>query len=628
MPDSLHMAVTLGVLALTVIGFVSTKIRNDLVALCSLLLLIVTRVLTPQEAFSGFANSIIFVTAGMFVISTAIVRTGLAAVISNQILAVAGKNTHLLYFLVMIIAAVTGSMVSNIGTVAIMLPIVVGLAMNIGQSPSRFLMPLAFMSSIGGMFTLIGNSPNMVVNDVYVKAGHPTLKLFSFFPVGLVCFLFGLLVLTPVTSFLLHRLVKKKKEKQSGDSKQGLSLKDLAEKYHLAENLFKVTVPGDSPVVGRRLLDLCWPEKSGVVIQEIDRVERSAGYFGIGQPKSVQVAPEPGTVIYPGDTLRVRGSPHSVRTMVDDCRLQLVGPEKESRYQDKDRFVAIGICELILMSSSRLVKRKVCESGLRDHFGLTVLSIHRGDQYIWADIKDQEMQAGDALLVQGAWSSLAKLDEFTHDWVVVGRPKEHAGVGRLREKMPLVAVVLAAMVLSLAFNLVPTVTAVLMAAIALVAGGCFKNMDEAYAAINWENLVMISCLLPMALAMEKTGIVGGISSVLLTLGVKFGPYVALGVIYAAASGLNIVMSTTPVALLVSPVAMNIADSLGYHPLPFLFAVATAASMSFASPFSTPANALVMSAGRYTFGDYMRIGLPLQILMGVVMVFALPRLFPF
>ncbi len=628
MPNSLHMAVTLGVLTLAVAGFVSGKIRNDLVALLALLTLIVTRILTPQEAFSGFANSIIFVAAGMFVISTAIVRTGLAGFISNKILAVAGANTHLLYFLVMIIAALTGSMVSNIGTVAIMMPIVVGLAIGINQSPSRFLMPLAYMSSIGGMFTLIGNSPNMVVNDVYVKAGHPSLKLFSFFPVGLICFLFGILVLTPVTSLLLSRLVRRKKDKQTGEAKHGPSLKDLAEKYHLAENLFKVTVPGDSPVVGERLLDLRLPEKSGVMIQEIDRVERQAGYFGIGQAKTVQVAPGPGTVLYPGDTLRVRGSRHSVRAMVEECRLELVGPEKESRYQDKDRFVAIGICELVLMSSSRLVNRKVWESGLRDHFGLTVLSIHRGDKYIWEDIRDQEMLAGDALLVQGSWSSLAKLDEFTHDWVVVGRPKEHAGVGRLREKMPLVAVVLAAMLLTLAFNLVPTVTAVILAAIALVLGGCFKNMDEAYAAINWENLVMISCLLPMALAMEKTGLVDIISSTIISLGSRFGPEAALAVIYAAASGLNIIMSTTPVALLVAPIAMNIAQNLNYHPLPFLFAVATAASMSFASPFSTPANALVMSAGRYTFGDYMRIGLPMQILMGVVMVFALPRLFPF
>ncbi|MCC8164867.1 MAG: anion permease, partial [Planctomycetes bacterium] len=180
----------------------------------------------------------------------------------------------------------------------------------------------------------------------------------------------------------------------------------------------------------------------------------------------------------------------------------------------------------------------------------------------------------------------------------------------------------------LAINVIPTVLAVLLAATVLTLGGCFRNMDEVYQAINWETLVMIASLLPMATAMEKTGVLDIVSGVMMEIGRDHGPMVALAVVYGVASLMNILISTTPVALLIAPVAMRIAVDLGHSPLPFLFAVATASSMCFASPFSTPSNALVMSAGRYTFMDYMRIGLPLQILMGVVMVLVLPWLFPF
>ncbi len=623
LPESLHMAYTLAVLAAAVVMFIAGKIRSDLVALCSMLALTLAGIITPQEGFSGFANAIIFTTAGMFVISRSIVRTGLANVVSNRILSVAGKNTHVVYALIMLLAALIGSMVSNTGTVAIMMPIVVGMAMTLDESPSRFLMPLAFMSSIGGMFTLIGNSPNMVVNEIYVKAGYPSLKLFSFLPIGLVCFAFGMLVITPVTSYFLSR---RKNEKAS--ARKGLTLKALADRYDFAGNMFRLTVPGDSPIVGERLADLRVPEHDGIYIQEIDRVDQRQGYFGFKHVREQQISPGPGTVIQRGDTLRVKGSKEQVEAMAERCRLVLLGPEEKTDYQDADRFVSIGICELVLMSSSRLVKRKVFESGLRDQFGLTVLSIHRGEKYVWQNIKDQVMEAGDALLVQGAWSDIGKLDEFSEDWVVVGRPREHAGAGRLRGKMPLVAIVLVLMIGVLALNVIPTVIAVLLAATVLTLGGCFRNMDEVYQAINWETLVMIASLLPMATAMEKTGVLDIVSGVMMEIGRDHGPMVALAVVYGVASFMNILISTTPVALLIAPVAMRIAVDLGHSPLPFLFAVATASSMCFASPFSTPSNALVMSAGRYTFMDYMRIGLPLQILMGVVMVFVLPWLFPF
>ncbi|MCD8139613.1 MAG: SLC13 family permease [Planctomycetaceae bacterium] len=618
-PDSLHMLYALGILAVAVVFFVMGKIRTDLVALCALLALLVLGVLDTSEAFTGFSNPIIFTTAGMFVISGAIVRSGLAAVVSQRILGIAGNRVHVLFMMIMLLAAVIGSLVSNTGTVAIMMPIVVSLAMSIDESPSRFLMPLAFMSSIGGMFTLIGNSPNMVVNALYVRAGFPSLHLFSFFPVGVVCFLFGMLVLAPATSYYLSR--RKRSAKES--VRTGVTHKDLVKKYHLAESTYVLRLSEGSDLAGQSLEDLRLPERYGVLVQEVSRPAEHKGLF---QPKNLSFAAGPGVRLQTGDYIRVLGSPTGVQAMVDAGRVEVESHYTGGEGREMFRLGSGGICELVLMSSSRLVKRTVVESNLRAQYGITVLGIQRGNQYLIDAIKDQTMQSGDALLVQGSWTALDRLgDASDMNWVVVGRPKP--GLGMV-EKIPMVALVLVLMILAMAFNLVPTVVAVMLAATVLVFGGLFKNMDEVYSVVNWETLVLIACLLPMATAMEKTGVVGIFSENMVALSADYGPRVALAAIYAVASVMNIFISTTPVALLVGPVAMQVALGMGYSPLPFLFAVATASSMCFASPFSTPSNALVMSAGRYTFMDYAKIGLPLQFLMGVVMVLVLPWLFPF
>ena len=614
---------TLIILFLTVAAFITGRFRTDLIALCSMLALTLSGVLSAQESLAGFANPIIFTTAGMFVISGAIVRSGLASLISGKILKVAGKNTNVLFMTVMLLAALIGSLVSNTGTVAIMMPIVVGMAKTIDESPSRFLMPLAYMSSIGGMFTLIGNSPNMVVNDVYVKAGYPSLQLFSFLPIGIACLLFGMCVLAPVSSYILSR----RKNEKSVFRKKSLSLRELADSYNLSRNMYTVVVPAKSPIVGKSLQELGLTERTGVVVQEITRRDPRRAPFR-RQERPIQIAPESCTVVMAGDTLRLLGTAAAVQDMTEKCELGGASPVNKGKAASGIHFDSIGICELVLMSSSRLVSTTVAESGLRKQFGITVLSVHRGDQYLWENVKDLTLQSGDALLVQGTWANLGRLDEYSSHWVVVGRPLDQQGTSRRREKIPLVAGSIAAMLIAMTAGIVPTVAAVLLAALALVIGGCFRNMDDAYSTINWETLVMIACLLPMATAMDNTGILDVVAGRMVALGATYGPHAALAVVYAIASGMNILISTTPVALLVAPIAMQVAVGLGYNPLPFLYAVATATSMCFASPFSTPANALVMSAGRYTFLDYMKLGLPMQILMGVVMIFVIPWLFPF
>jgi len=616
------MIITISVLSLTVVLFTSGKFRSDIVALCALLSLVLFGVLTPQEAFSGFSNTIILTIAGVFIIGGAIVNSGLANAVSDRILAVAGTNQNVLFMLLMLITAMIGSLVSNTGTVAIMMPIVASLSMTLKASPSRFLMPLAFMSSIGGMMTLIGNPGNMVVNDVYVKAGYESLTLFSFLPVGIVSLIFGMLVLAPATSYYLSRRKNEKGEPKN----QGQTLTDLADKYQLARHMYRISVPPDSPMAGRSLMELNLTGTYDIFLQEIRRKKKLPDHFYPKQGQ--QIAPGPAVVIEADDILYALGSQEHVGALAEAYDLKQIKLKEDEDAKDKYHFESIGICELVLMSASRLVNRTVAESGLREQFGLTVLGIQRGQQYLLAGIRDQVMQSGDALLVQGTWENLARLQAYSPHWVVVGHPWDQAGTGGLKRKIPYVASVLLLMIVSMAAGLLPTVISVLLAALAMGVGGCFKNVEEAYSSINWETLVMIACMLPMAIAMEKTGLVGLISVYMTDFGLNHGPQAALAMVYSLTSVLNIIISATPVALLVAPVAIQVSVDLGVSPLPFVFAVAVSSCMCFASPFSTPSNALVMSAGRYTFFDYLKIGLPLQALMAVIMILALPRLFPF
>lgn len=617
-----EMIATLLILLITVFLFAQGKVRSDLVAIMALLSLMLSGIITPEEALSGFSSPVVIMMISVFIIGGAIVRTGLAHKISRRILGLAGDRQNLLFLLIMLMTAAIGSIVSNTGTVAIMMPIVVSIANTINVPPSRFLMPLAFMSSMGGVLTLIGNTPNLVVSEAMTKAGFPALKLFSFFPLGVVCVFFGAIIIGPVTAFLLSR----RKDKKGEDTNKSLSLKELAEKYHLEQNIYKIKVPYGSPIVGKQLLELNLTATYAVHVHEIRRKQKRKSHFG---PESlVQIAPGPKTVIETGDTLHVMGTLGSVESFIRDFGVILDGPLSAIDSGDGMRFDSIGICELVILSTSRLVGRTVAEAGLREQYGVTLLGVHRNDKYMLDNLINVPLFAGDSLLVQGSWQAIRRLQDNNSEWIVVGRPLDQSPENNFENKIPIVIAVMLGMVITMSTGLLPTVTSIMLAAALLIIFKCFKNPSEAYSFINWESVVLIACMLPVSVALQKTGLIDLAARSLSGLVSGHGPYVALAVMYASASGLNLVISTTASALLVAPIAIEIAVSLGYSPYPFAFGVALAAGACFSSPFSSPANALVISAGRYTFLDYIKIGLPMQILLGIIMIFIIPMIYSF
>lgn len=621
------MITTLIILALSAVFFVNGKLRSDLVALCALVLLIVFNILKPEEALSGFSNPIVIMMVGLFVVGGAIFKTGLAKMISSKILRLAGKSELKLFILIMMVTAFIGAFVSNTGTVALMLPIVVSMAASANISPGRFLMPLAFASSMGGMATLIGTPPNLVVDEVLSNARFTDLSFFSFTPIGVICVLIGLVVLIPLSKFFLV----KKEDGKDTKTTTGHSPKELAKKYQLSDNLYRIQIRPGSRIGGKKLQELNITQAYNLSILEIRRQSSSQGRF----LKTVdQSLAGPHTELQENDILYVFGPFEKVNQFAKEQNLELtdthVSEYVEGAEVEKLSVREIGIAEVLLMPDSKLINKAVKDSGFRDKYSVNILGIQRKGEYILNDIKDIKMHAGDILLIQGTWDSIARMSQKQSQWVVLGQPLEEASKVTLDYKAPVAALIMVLMIAAMVFDFIPIppVAAVIIAGILMVLTGCFRNVEEAYKTINWESVVLIAAMLPMSLALEKTGASNLISEKLVSGLGDYGPLVLMAGIYFTTSLLTMFISNTATAVLVAPIALQSAIAINVSPYPFLLAVTVGASMCFASPFSTPPNALVMSAGKYTFMDYVKVGLPLQIVMGIVMVFILPLLFPF
>ena len=619
------MVITLIILVLSAVFFMSGKVRSDLVALCALISLLIFQILTPEEALSGFSNSVVIMMVGLFVVGGAIFQTGLAKMISSKILKLAGKSELRLFLLVMLVTSAIGAFVSNTGTVALMLPIVVSLAVSAGMNPSRLLMPLAFASSMGGMMTLIGTPPNLVIQNALTSAGFEPLSFFSFLPVGLICVTIGTLVLMPLTKWFLSKKGKKQEVNASGKS-----LNQLVKEYGLSSNLFRLRADMSSLLVGKTIIDLDVRRKYGLNILEVRRGDISQNRF---LKTITQKLAEPDTVMQEQDVLYVTGEVESVERFAEDYLLEMLDghtTEEAAKANNSLDFYDIGIAEIVLMPSSNLANRTVKDADLRGKFNVNVLGIRRKKEYILQDLGNEKMHSGDVLLVQGTWQDIARLSKEDADWVVLGQPLNEAAKVTLDYKAPVAAAIMVLMVVMMVFDFIPVapVTAVMIAGVLMVITGCFRNVEAAYKTINWETIVLFAGMLPMSLALEKTGASEYISNSLVTGLGSYGPIVLMAGIYFTTSLMTMFISNTVTAVLMAPIALQSALQIGVSPVPFLFAVTVAASMCFASPFSTPPNALVMPAGQYTFMDYIKVGLPLQVIMGIVMVFALPLLFPF
>ena len=631
------MTITLIILVITVAMFIWGRVRADIVALTALAALLVLGILTPAEALAGFSSPIVIMMIGLFVVGGAIMQTGLAKLTGNKLMALSRGNETITFLLVMLVTSFIGAFVSNTGTVALMMPIIMSIAAGSGMQSSRFLMPLAFAGSLGGMLTLIGTPPNLVIDEVLTAAGYQPLAFFSFFPVGIIVIAIGIIVLMPLSKIFLSR-------KQSGKKKKTKSLDDLVDEYRLLDNLHRFIVPSSRTsaardengnqldIVGKTLKELSIQKKYGVSIIEIRNEKKSR----LGLVKDVnQNMAKSSSTIQVHDTLYIIGDEQKMQRFAQDYGLRKMKDVKIDFYD-------LGLTEIVVMPTSNFAGLRIGEANLRKRFGINVLGVKRGSssssseggrggsEYITDNLIAAKLHVGDMLLVQGEWTNLAHLTADTTNWVVLDQPEKTADKVLLDYKAPVAAAIMLLMIAMMVFDFIPVapVTAVIIAGLLTVFAGCFRNVEAAYKTINWESIVLIASMMPMSTALEKTGASALVSQGLVDSLGAMGPTALLAGIYFTTSLMTMFISNTATAVLMAPIALVAAQQVGVSPYSFLFAVTLGASMCFASPFSTPPNALVMKAGGYTFMDYVKVGLPLQIIIGVVMTFVLPLLFEY
>lgn len=629
------MIAAFAILGATVALFVFSKLRADLVALLSLLALYLSGILTTQQALAGFADSTVIMVAALFVVGEGLSRTGITAWLGQFFMRQAGDSETRLLLVVMIGTAALSAFLSNTGTVAMLLPAVVAAAWRIGSLPSKFLIPLAFAANLGGLMTLIGSPPNIVVSDTLANAGYGGFGFFEFAIVGI--------PLTIVAALFILTLGRKLlPARQGGGQSVDLdqSMAELAESYRLASKLFRLRVRSGSALVGKTLAEAALGQRYGLSVLAVERAggvdpadasrlarRRQAMRDQLDRLQSdANALPGPDTKLQAQDFLLVKGNPQVVEALTSELGVGVepIDPAKES-LSDLLLSQEIGVAELLLTPRSDYAGRTVAEARMAEAHELQVLTVRRGEKVL--PRQETRLEFGDALLVRGKWEAIDRLRQDSPDFVVVGEPEAMARqVVKLTPRSAIAVLVLLAMVGLMLFNVVPTVVAVLLAAVAMVLTRCVTP-EGAYRSVNWQTVVLIAAMLPMSTALEVTGGASLIANTLVgTLG-AIGPIALMAGVYLLTTGFSQVMSNTATTVLVAPIVLQAALSLGISPEPMLMMVAVGAAAAFLTPIASPTNTLVFVPGGYRWGDYAKLGLALVVLVLLISLVIVPLAWP-
>ena len=617
-----EMWLVLGILLIAIILFITEWLRVDVVALVVVIVLMVSGVLTTGEALAGFSSTAVLTIASLFIVGGAVLHTGLAGTIGRRILAVAGNSEWRLVLVIMATVALLSGFMSDTGTVAVLLPAIISLSTNTKISPAKLLIPLAFGSLLGGAMTLIGTPPNIIVNDVLREAGYESFSFFSYTPMGLVMAVIGIgFMLTVGRRLLPDRRVKM-------ETQPVVTPKEIVDVYRLPENLLRLRVRRGSGLIGLNVFESGLREQFGVNVLKIMRPPQLTELMGNGrnhdEQKDTALMPDKDVPIKRNDSLIVQGEDTAVNHAAIHWNLAVQPPKPKDEKALLSR--EVGVAELLLPPRSSLLGKTLSELRFGTTYRLTVLAIHRPGVSERLDLKTTALQFGDTLVVQGRWHDILHLREFRRDFVVTGQPESEVNRPP-RSKARWAAAIMVFMLVLMVGEIVPLVTASLLAALLVVLTGCL-TMDRAYDAIDWKSIVLIAGMLPMSTALGKVGLVDAIAMGLVdTLG-DIGPLAVMIGLFLLTSIFTQVLSNTATTVVIAPIALAAAQTLAIQPQAFLMAVAIAASMAFASPVASPTNTLVMGAGKYRFSDYLKVGVPLILLMLVAVVLLLPLIFPF
>lgn len=611
MSDALITCIILGG---TIALFISDRLRLDVVALLSLLALALSGVVSLPEALAGFSSPALLMIAGLFVVGAALSGTGVADWLGQRLERSAGESEGRVTLAVMGVTTLLSAFMSSTGTVAILLPVVGTLAQRRGIAPARLLMPLAFAAHLGSNLTLISTPPNMLVSDALRSAGREPFHFFSFFGPGVIVLVVGVAYMVLFGRRALQGAQEADSESRVGSA--GFGNSDLAADYGFAESMRALRIPAGSPLVSRTLGQANLRAEFAVTVLGIERPHG-------GAREACRVLP--GTVFAAGDELHVIGREEDIARMAHELRLTpLENPVGFPLAADES------LAEAVLPRRSKLVGRTLRGARFRDRYRANVLGLRRADGSIKREaleLRDLVLRAGDTLLLKGRLKYLRNLRNERKDLVLVAEPDAQGGVLIDQRGALLSVAITLAMLVVMAFGVLPNVIVVLAAVAALVLTGCVRQ-GEIYTSINWESVVLIACMLPLATALETSGALAMLVSSIEGSVTSASPTTILSLLVAATSLMGMVLSNTATAVLLSPVAVRLAEATGIAPEPLLMGVAFASSAAFATPISSPVNVLVMGPAGYRFSDFIRVGVPLLLLVLATTVLVVPLWFSF
>ena len=614
-----EMELVFFILITTTVCFAVPRFRSDLVALCSLLALFLTGLITVSEALAGFSSTVVIMLAVLFIVGEGISQTGLAGKAGNLLVRLTGNSEFKMLVFVMLMVGLLGSFISNTGTVAILMPVVVSLSTKMNIHPGKLLMPLAFGAGMGGTLTLIGTAPNLLARDALIHHGFPGLSFFDFTAVGLIILFTGIVYMW----FIGRRLLDKPYEEKSQIA-ETINVSELLRQYQIEEKLHYLQVPLDHEIVGKTLKELKWPSRFHVTVLKVRKkaTERAAPFLPGGDYSQMLAAPS--YALEAEDILLLYADAPSLGRLLEEEGLETVSRDLVEGLRIQDANIA----EVIVTPRSTLINQSLKDIHFRDKYGLTVLSIRRRNQSAKLPSVEDELLFGDAMLVFGKWKNIDLLAKGKRDLVVIRHEATEPETSFLPLRTILAGAILLLMIVMLVFEWIPAVITVMIAGLLMILTGCVRSADQAYRSINWNIVILIACMLPMATALENTGGVAFLADNITHVLGDAGPIAVMAGLYVMTSIFGVFISNTATAVLFLPVAILSAQEIGVSPLPLVMAVTYASSMSFSTPVSTPPNAMVMVAGKYQFFDYMRVGIPLQLLVGIVVILVLPFFFPF
>ncbi|MHB6014510.1 SLC13 family permease [Klebsiella pneumoniae] len=602
----------LSLLAIAVVLFATGKVRMDAIALMVIVAFVLSGTLTLNEAFSGFSDPNVILIAALFIIGDGLVRTGVATKMGAWLVSVAGNSeTKMLIYLMLTVAGL-GAFMSSTGVVAIFIPVVLSVSARMNTSPSRLMMPLSFAGLISGMMTLVATPPNLVVNSELLREGLHGFSFFSVTPIGLVVLILGIVYMLAVRFML-----KTDNGDSARDGRKRSTFRDLIREYHLTGRARRLAIRPGSPMIGQRLDDLKLRERYCANVIGVERWRRF---------RRVIVNVNGVSEFRARDVLLIDMSASDV-DLRQFCGEQMLEPMVLRGEYFADQALDVGMAEVALIPDSEMIGKTVREIAFRTRFGLNIVGMKRDGKAMDGSVVDEPLQLGDILLVVGNWRQIALLAKRGRDFVVLNMPVEVDDASPAHSQAPHAIFCLVLMVALMLTDEIPNPIAAIIACLLMGKFRCI-NAESAYKAIHLPSIILIVGMMPFALALQKTGGVDLVVKGLMDVAGGEGPYLMLGCLFVMCAAIGLFISNTATAVLMAPIALAAAKSMGVSPYPFAMVVAMAASAAFMTPVSSPVNTLVLGPGKYSFSDFVKIGVPFTILVMVVCVLLIPVLFPF